>query len=428
MKKKKLFACALACLLACPIGTASVSATAETWATNFKGIITERKGNYDYKSYYINSNEWLIGDNVALPKYSSEKEKDYIRFLDSSNRSLFGPRVRYEDFVCRFTVIMDNIELAGSGASLGLSFNRKTLYSYANDCAGVLFMKSDSGTAVRCTQGNIDKAESGTIWLQYQEENAIDLWAKKDGKYDFMVVKSGDRAQLYYAEAGDTEGLKTLRATVSGVGGEGLIAVCGIMGANFHLDNFGVWDLNEADIQNGYTVYGSSAVCDGKAVVGHGGGLVSKTAYADASVSYSIKLTGGQSFALTVGEASIHFGADGKVTGSKELAMEQNTPFDFSAFKTGASVRLRKMGAKLYVDLDTGAGYTQCAVFAMIEAKEETVGLRAGADASLIVDTVSAVSLAGTTDIATRDYDPKVDLEPIRPKDKSFEEYYGGAQ
>ena len=196
MKKNKLCVIALAAILSCPLGVGILSTSAETWATNFKGVITE-KGDDDfvYKNYYINQNDWLIGDKVSFPKYNSAKEKDYIRFVDSTNRSLFGPRVRYEDFVCRFTVIIDNIELSGLGASLGLSFNRKTLYSYANDCAGVLFMKSDAGTAVRATQGKLDKAESGTIWLQYKEENAVDLWSKKNGKYDFMVVKSGDEAQ-----------------------------------------------------------------------------------------------------------------------------------------------------------------------------------------------------------------------------------------
>ena len=116
----------------------------KTWATNFKGIITEAGDDgFVYKNYYLNKNEWIIGDGVVLPSYSEGKAKDYIRFLDCNNRSLFGPRVRYEDFICRFSVIMNDIELAGSGASFGLSFNRKTVYSYANDCAGILFMKSD---------------------------------------------------------------------------------------------------------------------------------------------------------------------------------------------------------------------------------------------------------------------------------------------
>ena len=175
MKKKKLCALALAAVLASPFCVGSISATAETWATNFKGVITETEADgFVYKNYYINKNDWLLGDNVVFPKYATGKEKDYIRFLDCNNRSLFGPRVRYEDFVCRFSVIMDNISLDGAGASLGLSFNRKTLYSYANDCAGIVFMRADAGTAVRVTQGDIDQS-TGSVWLQYEAEDSIDL-------------------------------------------------------------------------------------------------------------------------------------------------------------------------------------------------------------------------------------------------------------
>lgn len=426
MKNNKLFACLLAGILACPLGIGSVSVSAETWATNFKGIITETGDDgFVYTNYYINKNEWLIGDGVVLPSYSDGKAKDYMRFLDCNNRSLFGPRVRYEDFVCRFSVIMNDIELAGAGASFGLSFNRKTLYSYANDCAGILFVKSEEGTAVRVTQGNLDKSAGGSVWLQYQEENAVDLWAEKGGKFDFMVVKSGDTAQIYYAKEGNTEDLKILRATVSNVGGEGLIAMCGLMGVNFQLDNFGVWNLNdESDKWSEYTFNGSVSASGNQAVVGRGGSLTSVKAYEDASVTYNLKLTAGNSFVCTIGEETIEFAADGSITGSKGLTLVNKSTINFSAFAKGAGVRLRKMGALIYVDVKGENGYTAQAIFSGA-AKEAKFGLKAGADASLIVDTPAIVSLAGTMEIATKDYDPNVDVDPMAPKDISFNEYYG---
>ena len=425
MKNNKLCILALAAILSCPLGVGGISTSAETWATNFKGVITE-KGDDDfvYKNYYINKNYWLIGDKVSFPKYNSAKEKDYVRFVDSNNRSLFGPRVRYEDFVCRFTVIIDNIELAGSGASLGLSFNRKTLYSYANDCAGILFMKSDEGTAVRVTQGTLDKS-TGAIWLQYQENNSIDLWAEKGGKFDFMVVKSGDTAQIYYAKAGNTEDLKILRATISNVGGEGLIAMCGLMGVNFQLDNFGVWNLNdESDKLSEYTFNGSASACGDQAVVGRGGSLISANTYEDASVSYGLKLTAGNSFACMVGDESISFASDGSITGSNGLTAVKNSMIDFSGFSKGSAVRLRKVGSLIYVDVKGVNGYTLQAIFSGV-AKQTKFGIKAGADASLILDTPAIVSLAGTMDIATKDYDPNVDVDLMAPKNISFNEYYG---
>ena len=424
MKKTKLGAFALAAILACPFGVGGISASAETWATNFKGIITETEEDGTvYKNYYINKNEWIIGDNVIFPNYSSTKEKDYIRFFDGGNRSLFGPRVRYEDFVCRFTVIMDNINLAEAGASLGLSFNRKTLYSYANDCPGILFMKAEAGTAVRVTQGKIDQTESGTIWLQYKDENALNLWEKSGEKYDFMVVKSGDTAQLYYAKAGDEAGLKVLRATVSGVSGEGFVAMCGIMGVNFQLDNFGVWSLNDSNAPlSDYTQNGAVGICKDQAVIGHGGSLLSANAYSDASVSYDVKVSSGSAFACTLGDEFVHFSADGSIMGSKGLVCKQSEKVNFSAI---SAVRLRKMGATVYVDVDDGKGYEARAIFTMREDKQVKFGVKAGADATIIVNTPAIVSLAGTMEIATKDYDPNVDVDPMAPKDISFNEYYG---
>lgn len=426
MKNKKLFACLLAGILACPFGVGSFSASAETWATNFKGVITEiGDDGFVYTNYYVNKNEWLIGDGVVLPSYNSSKEKDYMRFLDCNNRSLFGPRARYEDFVCRFSVIMNDIELAEAGASFGLSFNRKTLYSYANDCAGILFVKSDEGTAVRVTQGNLDKSAGGSVWLQYQEDNSIDLWAEKGGKFDFMVVKSGDTAQIYYAKAGNTEDLKILRATVSNIGGEGLIAMCGLMGVNFQLDSFGVWNLNdESDKLSEYTFNGSVSASGNQAVVGRGGSLTSAKAYEDAAVTYNLKLTAGNSFACTIGEETIEFTADGSITGSKGLTPLHKRTVNFSTFAKGSGVRLRKMDSFIYVDVKGENGYTVQAIFSGA-ANQTKFGLKAGIDASLIVDAPAIVSLAGRMDIATKDYDPNVDVDPMAPKDISFNEYYG---
>ena len=158
-------------------------------------------------------------------------------------------------------------------------------------------------------------------------------------------------------------------------------------------------------------------------MVGHGGSLLSKNAYLDASASYDVSVTSGNSFACTLGDEFVHFSADGSITGSKGLVCEKAGEVNFSAI---SAVRLRKMGAKVYVDVDDGNGYEARAVFAMPDNKEVKFGIKAGADATIIVDTPAIVSLASIVDIATKDYDPKVDIDPMGPKDISFNEYYGG--
>ena len=267
-------------------------------------------------------------------------------------------------------------------------------------------------------------SDTYTIYIP-SEDNAVDLWAEKGGKFDFMVVKSGDTAQIYYAKAGDAESLKIPRATISNVGGEGLVAMCGLMGVNFQLDSFGVWDLNEvSDKLNDYTLNGSAMVSGDRVVLNRGGSLLSANTYEDASVSYSLKLTAGNSFACMVGEETIQFNADGSITGSNGLTAVKNSIIDFSGFSKGSAVRLRKVGSLVYVDVKGANGYTTQAIFSGV-AKQAKFGIKAGEGTSLIVDAPAVVSLASMVEIATKDYDPNVDVDPMSPKDISFNEYYG---
>ena len=87
-------------------------------------------------------------------------------------------------------------------------------------------------------------------------------------------------------------------------------------------------------------------------------------------------------------------------------------------------MRLRKVGSLIYVDVKGVNGYTTQAIFSGA-AKETKFGMKAGADASLIVDAPAIVSLASVMEIATKDYDPNVDVDPMSSKDISFNEYYG---
>ena len=140
--------------------------------------------------------------------------------------------------------------------------------------------------------------------------------------------------------------------------------------------------------------------------------------------SYGLKLTAGNSFACMVGNETIQFSSDGTITGSNGLTAVKNSMIDFSAFSKGSAVRLRKVGALIYVDVKGESGYTTRAIFSGAE-KQTKFGIKAGVDASLIVDAPAIVSLASVVDIATKDYDPNVDVDPMSPKDISFNEYYG---
>lgn len=415
---------AAACLL---LGTAAM-----LWASlpmpvqaeesiNFEGIITDSQG---YNDYYINQNTWLIGDEntVKLPSYDG-KDKDYLRFMESGKRSFFGPRLKYEDFVCRFTVIMNETD-SPDGASLGLSFGRNQLYSMADECNGFVFMKASEGTAVRATQGNMDRAHVGSIWLQYREQDAVDLWETTDASYDVMVVKSGDRAYLYYAETGDEAAMKTLRATISGVSGEGYVAVCGLMGATFRLDEFSVVSLTEGvtDV-SAFTYSGAAAPCGSQAVIGHGGTAAIPVGTESFSLSFRVQMASGDGLAVQLGENSVWLNADGSLTAA---GMQQIEAGETTEWTSSARLRVRLQNGILWLEAAGESGYRLCGAFSFTGDVPEQIVLRAGADTTFIAEDVCLVSLQPKIVIEKHDYDPVTDIDPIHEKELSFDEYYGG--
>lgn len=415
----------LLCLLICVIGMFGVSFVFEANAEesiNFEGIITDSQG---YNDYYINQNRWLIGDEdtVKTANYDG-KEKDYLRFMECGKRSFFGPRSKYEDFVCRFTVIMNEID-SPDGASLGLSFGRKQLYSMVDECNGFVFMKSNEGTAVRATQGTLDRADVGSIWLQYQAENAVDLWETAGASYDVMVIKSGDRAYLYYAAAGDESGMNILRATISGVSGEGYVAVCGLMEATFRLDEFSVVSLDEGAVSaSAFGYKGAAAYCGTQSVLGHGGEAGISAGWKDFSFSFGAKLIAGSGFAVKLGNATVWLHADGTLAAQGMKKTEEGTKIDWTL--PAINLRIRLVGGMLWVEAKGNNGYDVCGIFEYTEVSAPVqIVLLAGADTSVVVDSVSLVSMEPKIEIEKHDYDPVADIDPIHEKDMSFNEYYG---
>lgn len=407
-------------------GTGRISASAEDREINFAGVRTETDGDFAYHNYYINENKWFIGSQITQPNYSAEEGRDYLQFTSSTDTSFFGPRAKYEDFVCRFSVIMNDVSSA-LGASVGISFGREQLYSGSASSPGLYFMKTDKGTAVRASGGDLDKATVGRVYLQYEEENAVDLWAVKDGRFDFMLVKTGDVARLYFAEADDEEGMKECRATLSGVSGNGYVAVSGLSGATFRLDGMSVNELPKQPSGGleTFTPEGSSAFYEEKILLGGGSRALSSELFSDAAYYCSVKVVSGSSFALNFGGSFINFSSDDSIVG-RGMVTEKGGVADFDRFKEGCTVRVRAAGHSVEVDLASEDGWETVAVlYAPNALSESAYGITAGHDTCVWLEHARAVSLEGRREISTHDYDPVEDADPIREKDKSFNEYYG---
>ena len=421
--RKRVFFAVLACLLCMSFAAAGVTVFAQKeYAMNFAGVTSEEEDGYVYHNYYINENDWLIGSEIVRPSYSDTKEQEYIFFSDTTETSVFGPRAKFSDFICRFNIDME--DLAGvTGAAIGLSFNRSQLFTRPSAADGVFFMDTEDGTVVRATGGSMDVATVGRFWLQYEEEGAVDLW-KGDVSLDVMVVKHGDTARVYFAPEGDAEGLRVCRAVISGVSGSGYVAVAGYAGASFYLDSMVVTPLSYAEEQAA-SVQGAAAKSGDVYAAGHGGAVLSEKSFTDTYLAADIRVTAGSSFLLRFGNTFVNFAADGTVSG-KGLLLVSGGKVDFSAFAAGAAVRLFAVGKEVFVEADTGSGFAQVARFtALTPLQAGTAGVEAGADASLIVSGFGVLDLAGTIEIEAHDYDPETDIAPVHEKELSFNEYYG---
>lgn len=423
---KKSICAAFACLL-CACLTVAVPAVsaAEEYAMNFAGVSSEEEDGYVYHKYYINENDWLIGTQISRPNYSTEQKREYLQFTDTTSTSVFGPREKFENFVCRFNIDMNSI-LGNTGAAIGLSFNRTQLYTAPANAEGIYFMKTEDGTVVRSMSGGMDVATAGRFWLQYEEEDAVDLWEEEGFSLDVEIVKCGNTARLYYAQEGDAEGMRKCRAVIEDVEGYGYVAVSGYAGATFRLDSMVVTPLSLAEGFSGaYTYTGAAKESDGVAVIGHGGSVVTQTTAADVCLFAEVQMVTGGSFLLRFSDTYLNFAQDGTISG-QDMILVSGGKTDFESFRNGVKVRVFCIGEDVYVEADYGGGVEQIARFkALTAVTEGSVGVEAGADATVIVKQLGAVPLTGVIEIAAHDYDPIQDRDPIYEKEISFNEYYG---
>lgn len=424
--RKKIVCAVLACLLcACLAATGLTAFAQEEYAMNFAGVTSEEEDGYVYRNYYINENKWLIGTEISRPAYMDGQARDYIQFTDTTDTSVFGPRAKFGDFVCRFSIDMNSI-LGETGAAIGLSFNRSQLYTAPANADGIYFMKTEEGTVVRSMSGSMDVATAGRFWLQYEEEDAVDLWEEEGLSLDVMVIKSGDTARLYFAPEGEEAALRVCRAVIEGVEGYGYVAVSGYAGATFRLDSMAVTPLSLAEgFTAAYTYTRAAQAAGDAAVVGHGGSVLTQQAYSDVYLFAEVQAAAGSSFLLRFGDTFVNFASDGTVSGKGLLLVSGGTA-DFAAFREGACVRVFAAGGDVRVEVDAGEGFVQVARFTALTAVGTgSAGVEAGADASLVVKQLGAVTLEGVIEIAAHDYDPVEDMDPIHEKEISFNEYYG---
>ncbi len=442
--KKKLVAIALSAVTlfgmsgARSFGGGATTATADVtnvsasslYETNFDGIKTETDASTGevYKQHFVNAN-WLIGMNGILSTYSEARPNGYVNFLSSNERSFFVPLRTFEDFICRFRIKGILADSTPNGAGVGISFNLSNFYQSPELKNNFSFIKSDSGSAVRITGGQMDKSDVGQFWFQFNEEDAVDVWGKNSKWIDVAVVKVGDMARVYFAEEGNTEALKKCRAVLTGVDGNGYMTIGGNLGANFSLDEVSIQGL-EGEYENGLSKsYYSGQTKNGKDKVMLSGGSSAtlSNSSSEGAAFYKLKVAKGSLLSLQACGESIYINSKGEVRSeSGNLTLVSGGNIDFDLLKLGCELRVTVVDSIVDVSVNDGNNYETVAVFeAKGTLKGGNVGVKTAIDTIVVVEGMELKSLERKKTIETRNYDPILDRPLVHEKELSFYEYYG---
>lgn len=211
---------------------------AEDRLIDFTGKQILEEDGYTYETKYIDVSKWYSGSNVRAARDGGA----YIQFANSNGASVFGPRSRYEEFICRFSVtVSQNRDAAPDGAQIGVSFGRKAFHTDSASNPAVFFEKTSGGTQMRIYNASCDSARGGVIAL-----DGIDFWSSDDVSnspvtYRVMIVVRGGAANVYCAanNAPDS-GMSVLRARLTDFESYGFVAAAGRDGATFRLNDFSV--------------------------------------------------------------------------------------------------------------------------------------------------------------------------------------------
>ena len=235
-----------------------LKSTAEDRTIDFTGVRKIVDGESVYETAYIDSTKWYSGTNVRLARDGGK----YVQFASATETSAFGPRSRYADFICRFSVTASqNRNVVSSGAAIGLSFGRRSFYSSNTASAAIFFEKTEEGMKMRVLNASCKEVPNGAA-----DVPDMDIWSSSDVAhspvtYNFAVVVLGGVAEVYFAPStSDAAEMQTVRATLTNFDGYGFVAVAGRSGSAFRLNNMSVISLDRSKADTPSTATASERI------------------------------------------------------------------------------------------------------------------------------------------------------------------------
>ncbi len=357
-----------------------VSANAPNYAINFTGVKETVEDDYTYIERYANERIWYLGSGVAFPKVFNATP--YIQFTDSNERSCFGAKQTYSEFICRFSITVTQNRADAMGQYIGLSFGKENRNDYAVDSPSILFGSTEKGMILQGHHCNLVGANSNGVLNQYETNPELDFWSaenwrEKSVTYRVMMIVRGGKAYLYYANADDMSEMSVCKAVATDVATSGYVTVSALNGATFRLNDFSVTNIalqgkaetlgigaNLTDSEYINVDFNDSALysATGTAVdlgtgisLGYSSQITVNAKFTDFLAYVDVSSVVGNGIELKVGEKFVRLNADGGVY-SNMAKIGGSGSFDFSALKNGGVIMLEAIGGKLFI---SSVGNTQ---------------------------------------------------------------------
>ena len=350
-----------------------VSANAPNHAINFMGVKETVEDDFTYVERYVNEKIWYLGSGVAFPKVFNATP--YIQFTDSNERSCFGAKQTYSEFICRFSITVTQNRADAMGQYIGLSFGKENRNDYAVDSPSILFGSTTDGMILQGYNCNLVGADSNGVINQYESYQELDFWSAENWReravtYRVMMVVRGGNAYLYYANEADMSEMNVCKAVATDVATSGYVTVSGLNGATFRLKDFSITnialqgktetigiaanttdseyvnvDFNDSAL---YSVTGDAVDLEKGISLGYSSAVKINEKYTDFLAYIDVNDVAGNGVEVKIGENFVRFNADGSIYSDMSKISGAGL-FDFSALKNGGVVMMEAIGGKLSI-------------------------------------------------------------------------------
>lgn len=343
-------------------------------AIDFTGVKETPDGDFVYVERYVDERLWFLGSGVAFPKRFREGA-NYIQVTDANERTFFGAKQTYSEFICRFSITVTQNRADSNGASIGLSFGKSNRNDSVKDSQSVMFNMTDSGMVLQGYHCALVGADSKGIVKQYETYPTLDFWSSENWEtspatYRVMVIARGGCAYVYYANEENLSDMSVCRAVVTDVETSGYVTVSALGGATFRLNDFAVTNISlnnkmetasigastldeeyinvDFTTEELYTASGETMMLGKGISLGYNSLVKVNAQFTDFLAYVDVNSVAGNGILLKVGEESIRLNSDGTVySGLAQVGGSGN--FDFNSLKNGGVIMVEVVGAKLSI-------------------------------------------------------------------------------